>query len=183
PRCFTLAGWLEHVSRQFGFTAAQTDLVTFSEHLDDLLAQGRHPVLCLDEFEELTWRRQEFTRDFFAALRSCGQKPMSIITASQKRLRDLTDASDPSSPFYNIFPPLDLGPFATADAADFVSLRRPGVPPFSAAEKEKILEAAKGHPLALQVFCFHVLEAKENGGSWLEGIRAAEDEMNGYFSS
>jgi transcriptional regulator with XRE-family HTH domain len=183
PRCFTLAGWLEHAARQFGLsTAGGMDLVQFSEGLDDLLRQGCQPMLCLDEFEELTYRRQEFTRDFFAALRSCGQKPISIITASQNRLRDLTDATDPSSPFYNIFPPLELGCFTPADAEDFVNLERCGVPAFSRLEKKRALEFAGGHPLALQVACFHVLRAKETGTSLETGLASAADEMAGYVA-
>jgi transcriptional regulator with XRE-family HTH domain len=184
PRCFTLAGWVEHAARQFGLpTAGGVDLVRFSEGLDDLLFEGRQPILCLDEFEELTYRRHEFTRDFFAALRSCGQKPISIVTASQKRLRELTDAADPSSPFYNIFPPLELGPFAPADAEDFVNLERTGMAPFARPEKKRILEFAQGHPLALQVACFQVLRAKETGASLDAGLANAADEMTGYLSS
>jgi hypothetical protein len=183
PRCFTLSGWLEHAARQLGLaTAGGMDLVKFSEGLDDLLNQGCQPILCLDEFEELTYRRQEFTRDFFAALRSCGQKPISILTASQRRLRELTDASDPSSPFYNIFPPLELGPFAPADAEDFVNVDRPGVSGFARAEKKRILDFAGGHPLALQVVCFHVLRAKETGNGLETGLANAADEMTGYLS-
>jgi transcriptional regulator with XRE-family HTH domain len=184
PRCFTLAGWVDHAARQFGLsTAGGMDLVKFSEGLDELLSQGRQPILCLDEFEELTYRRHEFTRDFFAALRSCGQKPISILTASQKRLRELTDAADPSSPFYNIFPPLELGPFAPADAEDFVNLERSGMPPFTRAEKMRILEFAQGHPLALQVACFHVLRAKETGAGLETALASAAAEMDGYLSS
>jgi transcriptional regulator with XRE-family HTH domain len=184
PRCFTLSGWVEHAARQFGVpVAGGMDLVKFSEGLDDLLFEGRPPILCLDEFEELTYRRGEFTRDFFAALRSCGQKPISIITGSQKRLRELTDTADPSSPFYNIFPPLELGRFDPADAEDFVNLERPGVPPFARLEKKRILEFAQGHPLALQVACFQVLRAKETGISLETGLANAADEMTGYLSS
>jgi transcriptional regulator with XRE-family HTH domain len=183
PHCFTLAGWLELASRQFGLPVVDLDLVTFSERIDELLADGRHPVLCLDEFEELTRRRDEFNRDFFSALRSCGQKPMSIITASQARLRDLTDASDPSSPFYNIFPLLELGPFTEADAVDFVNLRRAGVAPFDAEEKKHILKLARGHPMVLQVACFHALEARENGDSLKAAMQRTEDELRGSLAS
>jgi transcriptional regulator with XRE-family HTH domain len=180
PRCFTLAGWLEHTARLFGMAAAGIDLVGLSEGLDDLIAAGCHPVLCLDEFEELTHRRQEFTHDFFAALRSCGQRPMTIITGSQKRLIELTDARDPSSPFYNIFPLLDLGPFSEADAEDYVTLERPGVRPFSRAERRRILDFAGGHPLALQVACSHVQAAAENGDGLDAALGRAAQEMGGY---
>jgi transcriptional regulator with XRE-family HTH domain len=180
PRCFTLAGFLDHVGRQLGLAAGAFDLVQFSERLDDLLAGGTQPILCLDEFEELIMRRQEFTRDFFAALRFCGQKPVSIITASQKRLHELLDPGDPSSPFYNIFPPLELSCFDDSDAADFVALRRAGVPGFTSQEKKGIGSFASGHPLALQVACFHVLEARASGDDWTGALARAQNEMEGY---
>jgi transcriptional regulator with XRE-family HTH domain len=181
PRCFTLAGLLEHTCRQFGFPAPGIDLARFSENFDMMVDQGRQPILCLDEFEELTWRRSEFSRDFYTALRSCGQKPMSIVTASQSRLRDLTDPNDPSSPFYNIFPPLDLGPFDEEDAGDFVNIARAGIPAFTAAERKRILEFSRGHPLALQVACYHVLDARETGESLAAAIQNAETEMRCYL--
>ncbi len=181
PRCFTLAGWLEHAGRQFGLPATGLDLVKFSESINELMARGYQPVLCLDEFEELTHRRHEFTRDFYAALRSCGQKPMTIVTASQKRLIELLDASDPSSPFYNIFPVLELARFSDADAEDYVQVERPDLPRLTADERRRILAFAGGHPLALQVACAKVYEAKENGTPVGGAITAAAEEMRGYM--
>lgn len=181
PRCFTLTGWLEHVARQFGLATSQHDLVQLSEGLDDLMARGYQPILCLDEFEELTHRRHEFTRDFYAALRSCGQKPMTIVTAAQRRLIELTDVHDPSSPFYNIFPVLELGAFTPADAEDFVSLHRDGIPRLTPDERRRILEFAKGHPLALQVACGRVFDAKENRLRIADALAAAAEEMQAYL--
>jgi class 3 adenylate cyclase len=177
PRCHTLSKWLALASRQFGWPVTPASLADFIEQVEGVLAGGRHPVLCLDEFEELTKHRGEFTRDFFLTLRACGQMGMSIITASQRPLHELTDASDPTSPFYNTFPLLRLGPFAAADAEDFVNLRRAGVPPFRPEEKKAILEFAKGHPLALQVACSNVLDAREDGASLVVTIQKSYDDM------
>jgi class 3 adenylate cyclase len=177
PRCFTLSGWLTLASRQFSRPAPAAGLAEFMEHIEEMLAGGRHPVLCLDEFEELTKRRVEFTRDFFLTLRACGQKGMSIVTASRKPLHDLTEGGDPTSPFYNTFPLLRLGPFVDADAEDFVNFRRVGIAPFKAEERKAILAFAKGHPLALQVSCFHTLEARENGDGLATAIQMSADEM------
>jgi len=180
-RCFTLSGWLGRAGRQFGWPTPPASLAEFADCVDAMLSEGRHPVLCLDEFEELTLRRPEFTRDFFLTLRSCGQQGMSMITASQKPLSDLTEPGDPTSPFYNTFPLLRLGPFADADAKDFVNFHRTGVPPFTPVEKEAILEFAKGHPLALQIACFHVLEAKGSGESLAAAMRKAADDMRAHL--
>jgi class 3 adenylate cyclase len=178
PRCHTLAGWLRLAARQWGWAdPAPADLAEFADRLDGMRSAGRFAVLCLDEFEELAQRRVEFTRDFLLTLRSCAQAGMSIVTASQSPLSALTDAHDPSSPFYNTFPLLRLGPFADGDAADFVTIRRPGVPPFTPEAKAAIPAFAKGHPLALQVACFHVVEAKLYGESLSVAIQKAMDDM------
>jgi class 3 adenylate cyclase len=176
PRCFTLSGWLSFASRQLHRPTPAATLAEFIEHVEEMLAKGRRLVLCLDEFEELTKRREEFKRDFFLTLRACGQKGMSIVTASGRPLSELTESGDPTSPFYNTFPLVRLGPFAAADAEDFVNLYRPGVPRFTAGESQVILDFAKCHPLALQVACFHVLEAK-GGVSLAAAIQKAADEM------
>jgi uncharacterized protein len=178
PQCFTLSGWLRRVSQQLGWPAPASDLGEFAESIEAMLANGRRPVLCLDEFEEVVQRRGEFTRDFFLTLRSVGERGLSIITASREPLSELTDPSDVAvSPFYNTFPLVRLDPFSEAEASEFVSLYRPGVPPFTAEERTMILTFAKGQPLALQVACFHFLEARENGQSAAAALYGAEEEM------
>jgi class 3 adenylate cyclase len=181
PRCYTLRGWLAYAARQFGWTPAPADLAEFAEAADKALTDGRRPVLCLDEFERLTKRREEFTHDFFMTLRSSGQRGLSIVTSSQHPLHELTDTSDPTSPFYNTFPLLRLGPLARADASDFLNLYRPGVPPFKPEERAAILDFAKGHPLALQLACFNILESKQDGTSLFAAIRKSDDDMKAHM--
>jgi len=174
-------GWLAYAARQFGWTPAPTGLAEFAEASEKTLKDGRHPILCLDEFEHLAKRRAEFTHDFFMTLRSCGQRGLSIVTSSQRPLHELTDTSDPTSPFYNTFPLLRLSPFSAADAQDFLNLYRPGVPPFKPDEHAPILDFAKGHPLALQVACFHVLEAKQGGEDLFAAMQKAADDMKAHL--
>lgn len=182
PRCHTLAGWLRLAARQWGWVdPAPSNLAEFAEQLDGMRSAGHFAVLCLDEFEELTARRGEFTRDFLLTLRSCAQGGMSIVTATQSPLSALTDAHDPTSPFYNTFPILRLGPFAEKDATDFVVVRRPGLPSFTPEEKAAILAFTKGLPLALQVACFHVVEAKQYGESLPVAMKKAEDDMQAHL--
>jgi hypothetical protein len=182
PHCFTLAGWLRRVGRELGWDVAPPDMVVFAERVEELLRTGRRLVLCLDEFEELGARPTEFTRDFFLALRSCGQLGLSILTASHSALSTLTDpAHTDSSPFFNSFPLISLGPSAREDAEDFIAIHRPGVPPFAPKERRAIRDFAKGHPLALQVACFHVLEAKAYKESLATALRNAEAEMKQYL--
>jgi NTE family protein len=176
PRCFTLKGLLAYTSSRFKWPTRGETLAEFVECVEAALSNGSHPVLCLDEFEELTARPDEFTRDFFLTLRACAQRGMSVITASRRPLSEISDRGDPTSPFYNTFPLLRLGPFAEADAEDFVNLYRPGVPPFIPETRRTILEFAKGHPLALQVACFNALEVKESG-TLTDAVKKAADEL------
>jgi class 3 adenylate cyclase len=177
PRCYTLKGWLSLASRGCNWTTAPATLADFADCVDAAITDGQRPVLCLDEFEELTARRDEFTRDFFMTLRSCAQRGLSVVTVSQRPLSDLTDRGDPTSPFYNTFPLLRLGLFSPPDASDFINLYRVGVPRFNDDERRAILDFAKGHPLALQVACFHVLESNGGGTTLTAAIQQAADEM------
>jgi len=175
--CFTLSGWLSHAGRQFLWEKPAASLPEFADRIDEMFERKLYPVLCLDEFEELTSRRGEFTRDFFLTLRACGQQGMSMVTSSRRQLSELTEHNDPTSPFYNTFPLLRLGPLKESDAEDFVNTHRPGVPTFTPEEKQEILKFAQGHPLALQVACFHTLEAKQDGESLLAAMQKAADDM------
>lgn len=179
PRCFTLDGWLRLASRQFHWPTPAATLADFADRIESSTDDCLRPVLCLDEFEELTTRRAEFTRDFFLTLRSCAQRGLSVVTVSQRTLSELTDRGDPTSPFYNTFPLLRLGPFTDPDAQDFLNLHRPGVPRFTPEEARAILDFAKRHPLALQVASFHVLESKDsdNQTTLTAAIQRAADEM------
>lgn len=177
PRCFTLSGWLAFVGKQWNWSQIPYDLVDFAEGIEKMLTAELRPVLCLDEFEEPASRRSEFSRDFFLALRSCGQRGLSIVTTSLRPLNELTDISDPTSPFYNTFKLLELDVFTEIDAHDFISIYRPGVQSFTEDEKKAILSFAKGHPLALQVACYYILEARETGEILALAIQRAATEM------
>jgi hypothetical protein len=176
PRCFTLPGWLRVVGKQWNWSNT-TSLGDFAEGIEALLSRRIRPVLLLDEFEEPASRHSEFTRDFFLTLRSCGQKGLAIITTSKRPLNELTDSNDPTSAYYNTFPLMELDGFSQGDAHDFVSIYRSGVPSFTPEERKEILGFAKGHPLALQVACYYVLEARENRESLTSSLRKAADEM------
>jgi class 3 adenylate cyclase len=181
PRCFTLAGWLGQASKVMGWSRSISTLVDFAERIEDVLSQGTHLILCLDDFDELLLRSNEFNRDFFMTLRACARLGMSIITASQRPLSSFAVLNDPTSPFYNIFSLLMLDPFTDSDVEEFITHYRWGVAPFKPEEKGAILSFAKGHPLALQVACFHVLDAKHRGESLAVAMRRAEEEMKGLL--
>jgi hypothetical protein len=163
PRYYTLAGWLKGIARGFALPQPLNSLSDLMEAIEDLIDRDIHPVLCLDEFGEMSRRTDQFSREVFLTLRACGQRGMSILTAAPKRLSELTDPGDDSSPFFNTFAVLEIDEFSRDDARRYVELERPGVLGFTKQETDRILEFAHGHPLALQSACFHVLAARESG--------------------
>lgn len=181
-RCSTLSGWLNLVSQRLQWSHPAKSLGAFNERIEEMVNRNLLPVLCLDEFEEFTMRRKEFNRDFFMNLRHCG-KGMTIITASQRQLNKLTEPDDPTSPFYNTFPLLKLGPFVEEDVQAFLSLPRPGIPPFEIAEREAISAFAQGRPLALQVGCSHVLKRSRTRLSLSAALERAQEELEAYLHS
>ena len=179
--CHKLSGWLKLVSEKFRWTPPATNLSEFTMHVERMLSRNLLPILCLDEFEDFTRRRDEFNRDFFTNLRHCGNQGMAIITSSQAQLNELTDPDDPTSPFYNTFPLLELGPFTDEDVEDFLNLLRPNLQPFEPEEKKVIRDFAKGHPLALQVACYYVVKAKMRGTSLAIALQDAAKDMKAYL--
>jgi uncharacterized protein len=178
----TIQGWIESASVQFMFASTPRNLLEFAEEVSQMIkTRNQLPVLCLDQFEQLTARRDVFDSDFFKNLRAIGSEGMSILTSSEKRLSELTDPGDPSSPFYNVFNLLRVGAFPHDTALAFIDAWRFGVPPFSDEEKAAILKFAKGHPLAMQVACYYVLEARRKGATLATAIRDARDEMKGLL--
>jgi hypothetical protein len=166
------------VSRQLGWDREAEDLVDFSEKIAVILARGEWPILLQDEAEAWFTQPKEFTHKFRMTLRACCQKGLSIVTATRKLLSDLTDQNEPDvSAFYNIFPHVPLGSLTAAEAAEMIQAFRPGVPAFTDVEQAAIREFAAGHPLGLQVGCFHVLEAKQYGESVALALRRADEEM------
>ena len=68
--------------------------------------------------------------------------------------------------------------------ADFLIAYRPYVPAFSEDEKNAIGDFARRHPLALQVACDHVLEAKQSGKQSLpDALNDARNELNALMPS
>jgi hypothetical protein len=178
PHCHTLEGFMQCVWAELKEPPAAPTLLALSERVEELAKKGRRPVLCLDEFGELTRRPEVFTTDFFLEMRSIAQTGMTIVTASPEPLRTLLPSDNPVSPFFNIFAMLRLGPFSPVVAEQFLLKERPGVPPFDEAERRVILDFAKGYPLSLQVASFYVLEAKLDGTSLAEAIKKAEDDLS-----
>jgi hypothetical protein len=124
---------------------------------------GRRVVFLLDEFEK-TANNPNFSPDFFSALRSLAQTgELALVIATQTPVVDLVASGAIStSPFYNIFTRLDLGPLPPDEAlallADTAALA--GVT-FDAHTLVTAVTLAEGHPFRLQLLGRLLFEAHQ----------------------
>jgi hypothetical protein len=146
---------------------ASPSRLAFEGALRALNRRGLRIVIILDEFERLS-ANSHLDVHFFNALRSmAGRFQLAYLTASASPLIALTYSGRSrdilSSPFFNIFAPLDLGLLPEADARDLIRepAQRSGRP-FSPELQDFIGQLGGGHPLILQVACFHALERPED---------------------
>jgi hypothetical protein len=141
--------------------------LSFESALRKLNQRGLRVALILDEFEQLTMN-PFVDVNFYNALRSAaGRLRLVFITASSRPLIELTYSERSqkilSSPFFNIFAPLFLGLLSETDARNLIRIPmeaagidvRPQLESF-------IYELAGGHPLALQIACYHAWESPDD---------------------
>lgn len=139
--------------------------MSFENAVRKLNRRGLRVVLVLDEFERLS-SNSRLDINFFNALRSAaGRYQLVFITASARPLIELTYSPEQaqsilSSPFFNIFAPLFLGLLPINEATELIHTPAERAKrPLSPALGAFIYELVGGHPLALQVACFHAIEA------------------------
>jgi hypothetical protein len=153
--CHTLPGLLGEILRQLGagqLTSRQPPLVEFQEAILALKARGMLPVVCLDEFEELTYHRDQFTLECYESWRFLmNQHALAFITASKVPLMDLAQTLGYTSPFFNIFTHLTLGEFTDAEARELIARGADCDRPFTPTEQSALLLLAGRHPYKLQL--------------------------------
>lgn len=127
-----------------------------------------HVILLLSELEHLV-DNQNFADSFFYSLRSLAiHHNLSLVTSSRSALIELFHSSDiRSSPFFNIFGNITIGPFTEAEARDFISLSlTENDISFTDTEVDSIFRMAGYHPYFLQIACSFLFEA------YLRGLEA-----------
>jgi tRNA A-37 threonylcarbamoyl transferase component Bud32 len=134
--------------------------LAFEAALRALNRRGLPVVIILDEFERLS-ANPNLDVHFFNALRSiAGRFQLAFVTASASPLIDLTYSGKSqeilSSPFFNIFAPIFLGLLPEPDARDLIfQPSELAGKPFPLEIQNFLYEYSGGHPLILQVACFH----------------------------
>jgi predicted ATPase len=87
--CRTLDGLVTKILRDLGANGnkKQPPLVRFESAINALRANGIYPVVCVDEFEELTDHRDEFPHDVYDSWRALiNNHAIAFITASKSPL-------------------------------------------------------------------------------------------------
>jgi hypothetical protein len=149
------------------------DLLAALEHddrldtfaLDELFQavdnKGRNVIFLLDEFEHIT-ANDNFGPDFYYGLRSLViRHRLALVTSSRRELIELCHSEAiKSSPFFNIFANINLGPFSQTDADRLIhrALGRKSVR-FSESEIEQVFDLAGLHPYFLQAACWMLYES------------------------
>ncbi len=150
-RCHTLHGLLHCILQAMDLPhPARPTLEQFQDALGKFHAkQGIVPVLCLDEFEHLTQRKEQFPDAFFEAWRSLGNSSRVVfLTASKASLFELIQQGSLTSSFHNIFTLLPLGEFTPVDAQ---ALLARSDRPFAPAHADALLRLTGRHPAKLQI--------------------------------
>ncbi len=141
--------------------------LSFEAAVRRLNQRGLRVVLILDEFERLS-TNDHLDVNFFNALRSAaGRYQLAYVTASARPLIQLTYSERShdilSSPFFNIFAPLFPGLLPEDEARQLIAepARRAGQP-FAPPVQDFVYRLVGGHPLAVQVACFHAWDTPDD---------------------
>jgi hypothetical protein len=137
--------------------------LSFEGAVRKLNRRGLRVVLILDEFERLS-TNESLDVNFFNALRSAAARyQLAFVTASARPLIQLTYSGRSqeilSSPFFNIFALMLLGLLPEDEARQIIHV--PSAGRFSPEVEDSIYRLVGGHPLGLQIACFHAFDAPE----------------------
>jgi serine/threonine-protein kinase len=138
--------------------------LSFEGAIRKLNQRGLRVVLILDEFERLS-TNESLNVNFFNALRSAAARyQLAFVTASARPLIQLTYSGRSqeilSSPFFNIFALMLLGLLPEDEARQVI--HEPSEGCFSTEMEDFIYKLAGGHPLGLQIACFHAFDTPED---------------------
>jgi AAA+ ATPase superfamily predicted ATPase len=176
--CHTLEGLLKYILSQLDISSKPT-LAKFQEAIEELNhTQGIYPVLCLDEFEHLSRRREQFPNEVFEAWRSLASaSELAFVTASQMSIGQLIQQGNLTSTFHNIFIYLELGNFTEPEARTL--LARNTDRPFAEEEINKLFKLAGHHPAHLQIASQLLYDAKaDQTVNWTEVKTEYERRLN-----
>jgi hypothetical protein len=164
--CHTVPEFLCRVLDSLNLNAHTHHNVTLQEFQDaiGLLKQrGIHPVICLDEFEELL-DANSFSDDFFNALRHLmSESALAFVIASTEPLSELVSPGKYTSPFFNIFTITEIGEFTAEEVGLLLERGRKCDRPFSDSDILHMRKLGGRHPYKLQLAGSLIYQAKAAG--------------------
>ncbi len=152
PRMRTLSGLLSHLLN--GFDIDTPDHCTLEQFMD-LATENPWTVPTIILIDELDagLAADELDQPFWWAMRALTQMTdgfIGIVVASYEQPMRAADRLDKSSPFFNIFSTVELGPFEEHEAIEFIDNIDEH---YSHEEREWILEHSGRWPCLLQLLC------------------------------
>jgi hypothetical protein len=168
--------------------------ISFERALVAILNQGLKVVLLFDEFELLSGNRN-LGSEFFSGLRALANRfDVAYVTVSQQSLLALPQTEE-SSPFFNIFAPLELGLFDEAASRELIdNYMRKAKAVLLEEVISMVLALGGGHPFFLQVagyWAFELqatlLDIRAKKGNHLETkdlhilVQAVRDQVESHF--
>ncbi|MBI1923961.1 ATP-binding protein [Candidatus Poribacteria bacterium] len=119
-------------------------------------------VFLFDEFGSVT-QAVNLDVSFFSGLRYLASTPtqfsLALVTASRRKLSELSHAKVAGSPFFNIFETISLKPFNEEDARHLIHTALAGSLSFDEKEVESLIELTGCHPFFFQMGCSYLYDA------------------------
>jgi transcriptional regulator with XRE-family HTH domain len=128
PACATLVGLTTEMLAVLDIPLSpevdtETNMRALQTGVKELRANGRLPILCIDEFEGVC-KTPDFRLEFLEYLRAIAQDGLGLVVASKRPLIDIAQEmmghDGQTSPFFNIFMQIALKPFSLQEAERFV---------------------------------------------------------------
>jgi hypothetical protein len=137
------------------------DSFTLPDLFSDIGKNGQHVVFLLDEFDSII-KNKNFNLSFFHILRVLAiQRTLALVTSTRQDLIDLCHSDISSSPFFNIFVPIYLRPFARDEARELIETLLWGKSVrLAEADFEVIFHLGGTHPYFLQMACSCLFEER-----------------------
>ncbi|MBE9148069.1 ATP-binding protein [Coleofasciculus sp. LEGE 07092] len=168
--------------------SASLDRQSFSAAINAWKAENVLPVVCLDKFEKLLHKPQEFNDEFYDNLRSLmDRNALMLVVASYRNLDIYRRQYRFLSSFFNLGHVLPLGGMTEAEATELVRLPETKIAGATAAlslERQKLgLDWGKRHPFLLQLAGCWLWEAQQQNRPHGWARQKFEQEAQGVSQS
>jgi AAA+ ATPase superfamily predicted ATPase len=153
-------------------TVKQWDSIKFNQLIQACKQQEFLPVLCIDNFEELLERKEQFPNNFYDNLRSLlDGNHLMLVMSSCEMLDYYSKQKRITSDFFNLFQTIDLNDgFSLEDANSLVVLKNGMGEGLTPDLQKKALAWGKKEPYLLQLASQKLWEMQTDGKSlkWAE---------------